>query len=137
MPSRTQPAVGYDADGIALKGAQEVLVENCLVERCDLLGELKLPRPVTPSGGWQWSLQLILLRSTTFKIQGTGLVSVLLAPKFEALLPKAHLVWMILPAWNAVALDDESADDERMLSMEKHSGLLLCCMRVSGCLSVG
>ncbi|KAK9845119.1 hypothetical protein WJX74_010776 [Apatococcus lobatus] len=26
------------ADGIALKGAREVVVENCLVERCDLLG---------------------------------------------------------------------------------------------------
>lgn len=39
MPTKIQPAVVYDADGIALKGAHEVLVENCLVERCDLLGE--------------------------------------------------------------------------------------------------
>ena len=39
LPSRVEHACWCGADGIALKGAREVVVENCLVERCDLLGE--------------------------------------------------------------------------------------------------
>lgn len=88
MPTKIQPAVVYDADGIALKGAHEVLVENCLVERCDLLGEPFLS--CHSYRCWQWSLQLLLLKSTTSKTQGTAFVPVLLEWGFEALTPKAQ-----------------------------------------------